>query len=87
VLREVPSDCTVVGNPGRVVRKAKPKATVDLDQVNLPDPVAERMTGLLRRIDLLEERLRQRAKAVGCELFDIEPSGDAGGEQYFDYEI
>ncbi|MDR1599040.1 MAG: serine O-acetyltransferase [Oscillospiraceae bacterium] len=72
VLREVPPDCTVVGNPGRVVRKKHARVEVDLDQVNLPDPVQERMTLLLRRIDMLEERLRQRAKEIGCDLFGLD---------------
>ncbi|MDR0396837.1 MAG: serine O-acetyltransferase [Oscillospiraceae bacterium] len=72
VLRETPPDCTVVGNPGRVVRKAHARVEVDLDHVNLPDPVQERMTLLLKRIDMLEERMRQRAKEIGCELFDAD---------------
>ncbi|MDR1262033.1 MAG: serine O-acetyltransferase [Oscillospiraceae bacterium] len=89
VLREVPSDCTVVGNPGRIVRKADKRVGVDLDQVNLPDPVQERMTLLLKRIDLLEERLRQRAKEIGCDLFDLydDPSALIPNDSGDYYEI
>ena len=50
VLKEVPPNCTVVGNPGRIVRRKQDAPDVDLDQVNLPDPVGE-------RIGALEERL------------------------------
>lgn len=68
VLKEVPPDCTVVGNPGRIVRKKQERVPVDLDQVNLPDPVQERIDLLLARIDELEECLVRRAEAVGCTL-------------------
>ena len=50
VLKEVPPNCTVVGNPGRIVRRKQQAPDVDLDQVNLPDPVGE-------RIHALEEKL------------------------------
>ncbi|HWI51193.1 MAG TPA: serine O-acetyltransferase, partial [Symbiobacteriaceae bacterium] len=38
VLREVPADATVVGNPGRIVRQNGNKID-PLDHVKLPDPV------------------------------------------------
>ena len=46
VLKEVPPNCTVVGNPGRIVRRKQQAPAVDLDQVNLPDPVGERIIAL-----------------------------------------
>ena len=40
VLKEVPSNCTVVGVPGRIVRMGSEKIPrTDLDQIHLPDPV------------------------------------------------
>lgn len=67
VLEEVPPNSTVVGVPGRVVKrdnKALPRE--DLDQVHLPDPVLEDITQLKRensalanRILLLEEEIRR----------------------------
>ncbi len=55
VLKDVPDNCTVVGVPGRIVRKeGKPVPDIDLDQVNLPDPVLERLTALEARIQRLE---------------------------------
>ena len=40
VLEEVPPNCTVVGVPGRIVRRDDKKVPrEELDQVHLPDPV------------------------------------------------
>lgn len=66
VLKEVPPGATVVGNPGRVVRQAgrKNKDPIDLDQVNLPDPVKERIESLTRRIAYLESRLNGNGYAA-----------------------
>ena len=42
VLKEVPPNCTVVGVPGRIVRMDNKKVPrMDMDQVNLPDPMLE----------------------------------------------
>lgn len=69
VLKDVPPNCTVVGNPGRVVKKKQPLKVgeVDLDQVNLPDPVQERMEALIARLSHLEMCLREHAKTLGCD--------------------
>ena len=69
VLKDVPPNCTVVGNPGRVVKKKQAPQTgeVDLDQVNLPDPMLERMEALITRLSHLEKCLREHAKTLGCE--------------------
>ena len=60
VLKEVPPHCTVVGNPGRVVRMNDERVDIDLDQVNLPDPVKERILAL-------ETRLEELERCVNCE--------------------
>ena len=39
------------------------EAGVDLDQVHLPDPVAQQMQNLLRRIEVLERREMERHAA------------------------
>lgn len=62
VLKEVPPNCTVVGVPGRVVVKdnkkiGKGEDCIDLDQVRLPDPVAEQLECLMRRIVELESKI------------------------------
>ena len=49
VLEEVPSNCTVVGVPGRIVKRDNQKVPrSDMDQVNLPDPVKEDIMALQR---------------------------------------
>ena len=68
VLKEVPPECTVVGNPGRVVRKGSVKCVgPDLDQIHLPDPVKERLEALQRRIDQLEICLERKNRGEKCE--------------------
>lgn len=42
VLEEVPPNCTVVGVPGRIVKRENRKVPrSDMDQIHLPDPVLE----------------------------------------------
>ena len=57
VLKAVPPNSTVVGNPGRVVRREGYSAGVDLDHVNLPDPVKAHIEALERRVDELEKQV------------------------------
>jgi len=59
VLKEVPPNCTVVGVPGRIVIKDNRKVSstnknIDLDQVKLPDPIAQELECLRKRIVELE---------------------------------
>lgn len=56
VLSEIPDDCTAVGIPARVVRRGNARVT-DLDQIHIPDPVAQEFCRLSRRIDQLEAEL------------------------------
>ena len=56
VLNEIPPGCTVVGIPGKVVKRYG-ESTDDLNQVNLPDPVATELECLRRRIVMLENKL------------------------------
>ncbi|MBB6217432.1 serine O-acetyltransferase [Anaerosolibacter carboniphilus] len=68
VLREVPPNCTVVGVPGHVVikdnvkLKSMHKDEIDLDQVRLPDPIAEELECLRKRIVELEKKMLEREK-------------------------
>jgi len=58
VLEEVPPNCTVVGIPGKIVRRGGSKPQ-DLNQTDLPDPIAVELECLRRRIVMLENRLRE----------------------------
>lgn len=57
VLREVPPNSTVVGVPGRVVRQDGERVTHDLDHINLPDPIADKLAAMEREIDTLKRQL------------------------------
>ena len=56
VLKEIPSGCTVVGIPGQIVKRYG-TSTSDMNQINLPDPIAIEMTALRHRIKSLESQL------------------------------
>lgn len=58
VLKAVPPNCTVVGNPGRIVKREGFVKGPDLDQVNLPDPVKARIDSLENRIHELEAQIK-----------------------------
>ena len=64
VIHDVPPNSTVVGNPGRPVITEGAKVGIpDIDYTHLPDPVAEAMKCLVRRVVQLErelDELRQR---------------------------
>jgi serine O-acetyltransferase len=56
VLQNIPSNCTVVGVPGRIVRwKGEPIGF--LDHEKLPDPEAEVICSLFDRIQILEKEI------------------------------
>lgn len=64
VLCDLPADCTAVGVPARVVRiggKKVEKAT-DLDQIHIPDPVAQELCRLEARIQTLEKQMSSQGE-------------------------
>jgi serine O-acetyltransferase len=54
VLEEIPPNSTAVGVPARVVRRDGRRVCDELDQIHIPDPVAQCIAGLTRRIEKLE---------------------------------
>ncbi len=65
VLKEVPPGSTVVGVPGRVVRRKKQtRPQEEMDQVDLPDPVREDIVNLQRADSELTNRLLELEKVV-----------------------
>ena len=73
VLNEVPPNCTVVGVPGRVVKRKDVKLPrMDMDQGHLPDPVQEDLknlrlenSALVNRVIELEAELKNCRKNCG----------------------
>lgn len=72
VLKDVPDNCTVVGNPGRIVRRPSPAPDVDLNHSDLPDPMLDRMQALYHRLTKLEKVLCEYASQLGCEECTVE---------------
>ncbi|MDD2954862.1 MAG: serine O-acetyltransferase [Oscillospiraceae bacterium] len=61
VLDPIPADCTAVGVPARVVRRAAERVPCkqDMDQVHMPDPVSQELCRLRYQVEQLEKRLSQ----------------------------
>jgi serine O-acetyltransferase len=58
VVADVPSNATVVGNPGHTVRvEGRRPEGPDTDWIHLPDPVADAIRGLSERLGEIERRL------------------------------
>ena len=57
VLNTVPSDCTVVGIPGRIIYRSGVRVDEHLEHGNLPDSEATVIRILLDRIDSLEQQV------------------------------
>jgi serine O-acetyltransferase len=59
VLKEVPPNSTVVGVPGRVVKREE-KTVVDLEHNKLPDPILDVLSNLQQRVEELEAKLEEK---------------------------
>ncbi len=59
VLTDIPDNCTAVGIPARVVRRDG-KRVCDMDQIHIPDPVAQQLCRLEQRIRTLEQALAEK---------------------------
>lgn len=58
VLRSVPSNSTVIGIPGRIIKTVGDRVPEDsMDHANIPDPVAERFEAMEREIIELRKKL------------------------------
>jgi serine O-acetyltransferase len=65
VVQDAPANTTVVGNPGRPIISEGAKVGIpDIDYTHLPDPVAEAMKCLVRRVVQLENELEELRKAA-----------------------
>ena len=71
VVREVPPNSVVVGVPGRVTyRDGQKVGGIDLNQVDLPDPVAKAIDQLMDRIRALEAEVESLRRAVAVTEVD-----------------
>src|SRR5262245_22295874 len=66
VVREVPENSVVVGVPGRVTYRdgRRVQGEIDLNQVDLPDPLARAVESMMDRIQSLEHELEALKQSV-----------------------
>ncbi len=57
VLRNIPENCTAVGVPAKIVKRDGVRVDTDLDQIDIPDPVAQELA-------LLRKEIRKLKKSV-----------------------
>lgn len=71
VVREVPPNSVVVGVPGRVTYRDGQRVTgvIDLNQTDLPDPVAKAIEQLMERLRVLEAEVETLRRAAESERF------------------
>lgn len=62
VLKEIPENSTAVGIPAKVVRRHGRKVVDDLDQVNIPDPVAMQISKIEEKLNALTIELDNMKK-------------------------
>lgn len=62
VLGDVPENCTAVGIPAKVVVRegVRVNDTVDLDQIHIPDPIADELARIKERVASLERELAEK---------------------------
>lgn len=71
VLSEVPPNCTVVGVPGKIVKRGNQKIEA-LNQIDFPDPVLQELECLRRRIVMLENRIKEKDACGACDSMNNE---------------
>jgi serine O-acetyltransferase len=74
VITDVPSNSTVVGNPGHPVRvDGRRVEGPDADWIHLPDPIAEAIQALSARIAGLERRIAELADDEPQPVAEVRP--------------
>lgn len=62
VLDEIPADSTAVGIPAKVVKVAGERVANDLDQIHIPDPVAQELSAVRAELQALEDKIKKLEK-------------------------
>jgi serine O-acetyltransferase len=72
VVRDVPANAVVVGVPGKVTYRdgQRVSAGIDLNQTDLPDPVAKAIEHLVDRIRILEQEVDALRRSTEAERFE-----------------
>lgn len=86
VIHDVPADSTVVGNPGRPVRERGRKiGAADVDWTHLPDPVADAMQSLVRRVVEMENEFKEAFPEKKQEIEKVQEEGERELDKVFEY--
>ena len=59
VLQNIPDNCTAVGVPARIVKQNGVRVDGDLDQIDIPDPVAQEFARLRKEIYSLKKSMNR----------------------------
>ncbi len=62
VLEEIPENCTAVGMPAKIVKREGQRVD-DLDQIHIPDPVAQQIKLLESKLSELEDQIKELKSA------------------------
>lgn len=83
VVKSVPAGATVVGIPGKVMERKKGlvKPLIDLEHGKLPDPVAEAVNILVKRIGELEDRTKELEARLARERITPGETSEIGDEE------
>jgi serine O-acetyltransferase len=80
IIHDVPANSTVVGNPGHPVRVEGRKPTgPDADWAHLPDPVADAIKALSRRVAELEQLLEEATGKAPQPTAEVRPLRNVRG--------
>ncbi len=86
VLRDVPSNCTVVGIPGRVIYRSGVKVD-PLEHGNLPDSEAAVIRTLVDRIESLEQEVKQLRKSQSASKYLVAAALSESGEKELCHQV
>jgi serine O-acetyltransferase len=80
VIHDVPANSTVVGNPGHPVRvDGKKPEGPDADWAHLPDPVADAIKALSRRVSELEDMVERETGKRPAPTAEVRPLRNVRG--------
>ncbi len=81
VLQEVPANSTVVGVPGRIVKRDNVKIPrVDMDQITLPDPILNEINQLKKENEQLKREMDSLKQLLTAGCPETITAPDVNGE-------
>lgn len=86
VVKAVPPNCTVVGVPGRIIKRENVKVPQsDMDQIHLPDPVLHDLRELHKENMRLKKKVEQIENSMRC-FQERTPESEECFESTFDFD-